>query len=48
MVTHDPQIASCSNKTVILKDGKISDSVQCEGDKYEYYDKIIRHMKKPL
>lgn len=42
MVTHDPYVASYSNRFVYLKDGKILEEFNFKGIRKEYYDNILQ------
>ncbi len=45
MVTHDPQVASSCKRILFLKDGMILEDLKREGDKEDFYKKIIERMK---
>lgn len=42
MVTHDPYVASYSNRLVYIKDGVILESLSCVNSRKEYYERILR------
>ena len=44
MVTHDPKMASYSDKIILLKDGEILNTLVKEGDIKSFYGKILRQM----
>ncbi|WBW96745.1 ABC transporter ATP-binding protein [Oceanirhabdus sp. W0125-5] len=44
LVTHDPYAASCSNKTVFIKDGKIVTQVYKKADQKEFFEDIIDNL----
>lgn len=44
MVTHDPQMASACKKIILLKDGRILDTMEKEESQIEFYQKIIGRM----
>lgn len=46
MVTHDPYFASLSQKVVLLKDGQISDTIQCTDDDNDFYEKVFQYTTK--
>lgn len=46
IVTHDPQIASFSEKVMFLKEGKIASVCEREQSKEEFYHKIMDSMNK--
>lgn len=41
MVTHDPYVASFSNRLVFLKEGQIIENIHFDNSRKEYYEKII-------
>lgn len=45
MVTHDPQMASHCGKIILLKDGRILDTLINNGDNQKFYQKIIGRME---
>lgn len=45
MVTHDPQMASHCKKILLLKDGRILDTLISKGDKGSFYQEIIGRME---
>lgn len=45
MVTHDPQMASHCGKIILLKDGRILDTLVNSGDNKQFYQKIIGRME---
>lgn len=44
MVTHDPQMASCCGRIILLKDGVILDELRRDGEKEGFYQEIIGRM----
>lgn len=44
MVTHDPKMASFTDRIIFLKDGKIIDHLQKSNDRNEFYKQIIEHI----
>lgn len=45
MVTHDPKMASYCSRLILLKDGMIQDDMRSDGDREEFYQKILLKMK---
>lgn len=45
MVTHDPQIASHCERILFLKDGQILSDIKREGEREEFYKKILGNME---
>ena len=46
LVTHDPKVASYCDKIILLKDGMILNTLERNGEKKEFYQKILRQMVK--
>lgn len=46
LVTHDPKVASYCDKIILLKDGMILNTLESNGEKKEFYQKILRQMVK--
>ena len=46
LVTHDPKVASYCNKILILKDGRILDTIVKTGQREEFYREILRQMER--
>lgn len=44
MVTHDPQMASHCSRIILLKDGKILDTLEKIGETEEFYQEILERM----
>lgn len=44
MVTHDPQMASHCSRIILLKDGKILDTLEKNGETEEFYQEILERM----
>lgn len=44
MFTHDPKMASCCNRVLLLKDEAIIKELKKENDQKAFYLNIIRHM----
>lgn len=44
MVTHDPKMASYSDKIILLKDGEILNTLVKKGDNKSFYGTILRQM----
>lgn len=44
MVTHDPQMASHCGRIILLKDGKILDTLEKAGETEEFYQEILARM----
>lgn len=44
MVTHDPQMASHCSRIILLKDGKILDTLEKGGETEEFYQAILARM----
>lgn len=45
LVTHDPKVASYCDKILLLKDGRILDTLVKDGEREKFYRKIIETMK---
>lgn len=46
LVTHDPKVASYCSKIILLKDGEILNILIRDGEKKEFYQRILRQMAK--
>lgn len=46
LVTHDPKVASYCDKIILLKDGEILNILMRNGEKREFYQRILRQMAK--
>ncbi len=44
MVTHDPQMASYCSRIILLKDGKILDTLMSGENQNEFYQRIVKQM----
>ena len=44
MVTHDPQMASCCSRIILLKDGVILDTLTQGESREDFYQEIIGRM----
>lgn len=46
LVTHDPKVASYSDKILLLKDGKVLDTIVKNEKRGEFYREILRQMER--
>lgn len=44
MVTHDPKMASYCDRIILLKDGRILDTLVKEGNNEIFYQNVLRQM----